>query len=87
MKLKKGGRHRLAELMEVNEISHRQLATAIGWKSHGMVRSLLSGRKNGVTPTSAVAICKFFGVPLHDLFLTELSSVSQSETPAARKAS
>lgn len=83
MRLHKEGRKRLAKLLLIQEVTHRQLAEAVGWKSHAMVRQLLCGKRNGVRPEKALAIAKYLGVDVGDLFLTEMSSNS---TPAARGA-
>lgn len=72
MRLHKEGRKRLAKLLLIQGVTHRELAKAIGWKSHGMVGHLVSGRKAGVEPQSAVAIAKFLGVEVSDLFLTDM---------------
>lgn len=72
MRLHKEGRKRLAKLLLIQGVSHRELATACGWKSHGMVSHLISGRRNGVDPTAAIIIAKTLGVDLSDLFLTEI---------------
>lgn len=72
MRLHKEGRKRLARLLVIQEISHRQLAAAVGWKSHGMVSHLISGRRAGVEPQAAITIAKLLGVEVSDLFLTEL---------------
>lgn len=87
MKLRKDGRKKLASLMIVQDVSHRELAKVAGWKSHGMVRHLLTGARTGVSPEAALAISKYLGVAVHDLFLTELSSVARHETHDARRAS
>jgi transcriptional regulator with XRE-family HTH domain len=72
MRLHKEGRKRLAKLMLIQGISHRQLASACGWKSHGMVGHLVSGRKVGVEKEAALIIAKVLGVDVGDLFLTEI---------------
>lgn len=75
MRLTKEGRKRLATILCVREITHRELAQAVGWKSHGMVAHLLSGRRSGVEPASAVAIAKKLGVDVSDLFVTEIPAM------------
>lgn len=76
MRLHKEGRKRLAKLLLIQEVSHRELARAAGWSSHGHVSHLLSGRRNGVEPASALAIARYLGVDVSDLFVTELRSVA-----------
>jgi hypothetical protein len=72
MRLHKEGRKRLARLLVIQEISHRQLAGACGWKSHGMVGHLIAGRRVGVEKDAALVIAKVLGVDVSDLFLTEI---------------
>lgn len=72
MRLHKDGRKRLAKLLLIQEVSHRQLADALGWRSHGMVGHLLSGRKTGVSVESAVAMARYLGVEVSDLFATDM---------------
>lgn len=86
MRLHREGRKRLAKLLLIQEISQRELAYRIGWKSHGMIGHLIAGRKNGVTAESANAIAKVLGVDVSDLFLTELSSDSRQASKRGRAA-
>lgn len=75
MRLHREGRKRLAKLLLIQEISHRELAGALGWKSHGMVSHLISGRRSGVKPEQAIAIAKLLGVSVEDLFLTDVPAI------------
>lgn len=73
MRMHKEGRKKLARLLITDDdASQRKLAEAIGWKSHGMVGHLLAGRKTGVDPQAAVAMCAFLGVEVGDLFVVEM---------------
>jgi transcriptional regulator with XRE-family HTH domain len=72
MRMHQQGRKRLAKLLLIQEVTHRQVAEAVGWRSHGMLGHLLSGRRTGVDPAHALALCKFLGVEVSDLFLTEI---------------
>lgn len=83
MKLHPRGRERLRGALLLRDMTHRQFADAIGWKSHGMVGQLLAGTRTSVSADSAVMISKVLGIPVHDLFLTESSSVTG---PAQREA-
>lgn len=76
------GRKRLATLMCIQERSHREVADAAGWKSHGMVGHLLHGRKGGVSMEAALRIARYFGVPVHELFVTRVST-SETRNEAA----
>ena len=64
----------IAVLMVAQGVSHRQLASAVGWNSHSMVRRILSGDLRTVTPDRAAAMAKFFGVGIEHLFVTRVSS-------------
>jgi hypothetical protein len=41
-----------------------------------MVGQLLAGKRTSVSADSAVMISKVLGIPVHDLFLTESSSIA-----------
>jgi transcriptional regulator with XRE-family HTH domain len=73
MRLHDDGRELLAELMEIRKDSHRKVAAAAGWSSHSFVGRLLSGQANSVKPRSAVLLARYFGLPVHRFFDTELS--------------
>lgn len=77
MRLHKDGRKRLAKLLVIQDVRHRELASAVGWKSHGMVGQLLAGTRAGVEPEKALAIARYLGVDVSDLFLTEMPSVAR----------
>lgn len=76
MKLHPQGKARLRGALMLRGMTHREFATAIGWKSHGMVGQLLNGRRTSVGTDSAVMMSKVLGIPVHDLFLTETSTNS-----------
>lgn len=83
-------RKKLARLMVVQEVSHRQVATAAGYKTHGHIGALVRGQKTTCSPEAAVRIARFLGVPLDDLFVTRLStnpSHTGSDSSPTRKAS
>lgn len=65
---------KLAKLMAIQEVSHRDLADGVGWKAHSYVRRLLTGEAKSVTPESAARMALFLGVGIDDLFLTKSSS-------------
>lgn len=87
MRMHKEGRKKLSRLLVVeDEASHRKLAEACGWKSHGMVGHLIAGRKVGVSNDAALAMCAYFGVEVGDFFVIELPSktcVATSESMAS----
>lgn len=77
MLIHKEGRKRLARLMIVQDVSHRELARVAGWKSHTMIHQLINGQRSSCKTDPANAIAKYLGVEVSDIFLTQLSSDAQ----------
>lgn len=69
-------RKRLAKLMAIQDVSHRDLARMIGWKSHSYVGRILRGEIKSVDPDAAARIACVFGVGVDDLFLPKASSLT-----------
>lgn len=67
-------RKRLARLIEIQEVSKRQVARAAGWKSHTYLLRLLSGEATTLEPEHAVKIATYLHVDLYDLFTPKVSS-------------
>lgn len=67
-------RKRLARLIEIQEVSKRQVAAAAGWKSHTYLLRLLSGEARTVEPEPAVKIATYLGVDVQDLFTPKVTS-------------
>lgn len=67
-------RRKLARLMVIQEVTQRELAAAAGWSSHSYLGRLLRGEANTVTPTAAIRISEFLGVPLDELFAAQMST-------------
>lgn len=67
------GRKKLASLLVIQEDSHRNLARAVGWKSHSYVGRILRGQVRSVTPEAAARIAAHFGVPMDDIFVPRVS--------------
>lgn len=65
---------KLAKLMVIQDVSHRRLAAAAGWKSHSYVSRLLRGEAKTLDTEPALRIAAFLGVGVDDLFLTRASS-------------
>lgn len=65
---------KLARLLVIQEISHRQLADALGWKSHSYVGRILRGKVRTVDPDVALRIAKLLKTPVDDLFVIRVSS-------------
>lgn len=71
----------LRRLMAVDNISARQLATGIGYRSHSYVNRILAGDITTITPQRAASIAKYLRVSVQDLFVPSLSTdVAQSES-------
>lgn len=64
---------KLARLAVIQDASHRQIAEAVGWKSHSYVGRILRGEVKTVDTDAAVRIACYFGVAVDDLFLTRSS--------------
>lgn len=75
MRIHPEGRKRLAKLILIQDVRHRDLAKALGWKSHGMIGHLLAGRRTGIDGDAALRMAAFFGVDVSDLFLVDASSI------------
>jgi transcriptional regulator with XRE-family HTH domain len=64
---------KLARLALIQGATHRQIAEAIGWKSHTYVGRILRGEIRTMDPASAVRLCHYFGVAVDDFFMTKSS--------------
>jgi transcriptional regulator with XRE-family HTH domain len=64
---------KLARLAVIQDAKHRDIAAAIGWKSHSYVGRILRGEIKTVSPEAAVRWAHYFGVAVDDLFLTKSS--------------
>lgn len=64
---------KLARLMLIQDISHRELAAAIGWQSHSYVGRIMRGTIRSVDPEAAAKIAHVLGVAIDDIFLTKVS--------------
>lgn len=67
---------RLARLMVVQEVTHRQVAAAAGWRSHSIVGRMVRGEVATIEPERALRIANFLQTPVDDLFVTQVSSIS-----------
>ncbi len=79
-------RKRLARLIEIQEVSKRQVARAAGWRSHTYLLRLLSGDVNTLEPEHAVKIATFLGVDVADLFTPRVSSGAGEVVKQRRRA-
>lgn len=71
---------KIKKLMVVQEVSQRELARALGYKSHTHLRRVLDGTTKTVTPTKAAQIAAYFGVPMDDLFVPRVSTPAGQNT-------
>lgn len=80
---------KLRTLIVVQEWSHRDIADAAGWKSHSYVGRLLRGDVKTLKPEPAIRIAKLLGVPVEDIFLTQMDTNlvqgGRVERPTRRK--
>lgn len=67
---------KLARLMVIQDVSHREMAAAIGWKSHSYIGRIARGTIRTVDPEAAVKIAHVLGVAVDDIFLTKSSTKS-----------
>jgi transcriptional regulator with XRE-family HTH domain len=65
---------KIAKLMVIQGISHRDMAEAVGYKSHGHIGRIFRGEIGTVTPEKAALIANVLGVGVDDLFLVRVSS-------------
>jgi transcriptional regulator with XRE-family HTH domain len=79
-------RKRLATLLVVQEISQRQLAKAVGWKSHSYLGRLLRGDVDTLDPEVALRIAEHLGVGVDDLFVPRVSTDSGKNDKSRRAA-
>lgn len=64
---------KLARLALIQDISHRDIAKAVGWTAHSYVGRLLRGEVRTVSPEAAARIARLFEVAVDDLFLIKSS--------------
>lgn len=67
---------KLAKLMVIQGVSHRELAAAAGWSSHSYVSRLVRGEIDTCKPEPAVRIARHLGVGTDDLFVTNVSATA-----------
>ncbi|WP_210416672.1 helix-turn-helix transcriptional regulator [Glutamicibacter sp. ZJUTW] len=84
MKLK--DRKKLLTIMEIQEVSRRELARVAGWHSHSYMNRLCNGDVDTLQPEPALRIAKFLGVGVDDLFLTKVEEkIEHSDMKTGRK--
>lgn len=73
MELTEENRKRLAKIMVIQNVSQRELAKAVGWKSHTYLGRLLKGTIKTLDPDAAIKISLYLGVGVDDLFVARTS--------------
>lgn len=82
MQLTDEGRKRLRKLMLIQETSQRQLADALGWRSHSYLGRFIRGEVRNIDPEAAARIAHHFGVGVDDLFVVKVSGdTARSASP------
>lgn len=76
----------LKKLMEIQDVSLRELARSAGWSSHTYLMRILNGQIKSVQPTPAARIAKRLGVGVDHLFLTRLTGETVRNTRQGRAA-
>lgn len=77
-------RKKLAKLMVIQGVSHRDVAQAAGWRAHSYVGRLLRGEVKNLEIEPAVRIAAFLGVGVDDLFLTRTTRNAGREAQVTR---
>lgn len=67
---------KLARLLVIQEISHRQLADALGWRSHSYIGRMCRGDVRSIDGDAALRIAALLKTPVDDLFAIKVSSHS-----------
>lgn len=67
-------RKRLAKLMAIQDVSQRELASAIGWQSHSYLGRLLRGEVSTLDTDAGVRIAEYLQVGVDDLFMPRSST-------------
>ena len=78
MLVSKEGRRRIAKVLLINNMSQRELARQLGFKSHSYIGRIISGQVHSVSPDTAARIAVKLGMPMDDLFLPKSSDNSGS---------
>lgn len=66
---------KLRTVIALREVTYRELADAVGWKSHSYLYRLARGQVRKVDPEAAVKIAQYLGVDLDDLFAPRGSGI------------
>ena len=69
---------KLRKLMVIQDVSQRELALAAGYKTHSYLGRILRGEVKTLTTDPALRIAHYLGVGVEDLFLTRVSTETES---------
>lgn len=75
---------KLASIVIVQEKTQREVSEFVGWKSHSYLNRILRGEIKTITTDKAALLAKCLGMPMDDLFLTELSTFASSQQPSKK---
>lgn len=65
---------KIQKLLLIQGVTHRELALAVGYKSHAYIGRIVRGDITTVTPEKAARIANYFSVGIDDLFVPRLST-------------
>lgn len=85
MQFHKEGRKMFRKLLLIQGVTHRQLADALGWRSHSYVGRLARGEVITVSPEAAARIAFVLGVGIDDLFLVKAHTSPANGSPVKLK--
>ena len=71
---------KIAKLMLIQNVTQRELARTLGFKSHSYLGRIARGEIKTVSPETAARMAHVFGVGVDDLFLVRVSSDTEQNT-------
>lgn len=76
-------RRKLAKLMAIEELTHRDLAHVAGYRAHSHISRLVRGEVDTLSTDAALRIAHRLGVAVDALFLPGSSRISGSSVHSA----
>lgn len=76
-------RKKLARILVIQGVTHRELAQAAGYRTHGHVGALLRGEKKTLTAEAAARIALYLGQQMEDLFVSRVTTNHGQDGQAA----
>lgn len=65
---------KIQKLLLIQGVTHRELAKAVGYRSHAYIGRIIRGQIKTVTPEKATRIANYLAVGVDDLFVARLST-------------